>query len=399
MKLLTKKNGSETGLGNNWISLGIAAVCVAVVAVAHAQQTDDDFLVDEGQQSTQADDYKKARSLKAQMLDNLTDEELALYCALTGQTAAQLDKEESEFKKALLANPEIFEEHLEDFLKKQSDPKNEQELWSRIYAGSEIAKKRLMRGVLTMRQQEEQGRNGILAENQKYYQSVTNRIAELEESVKSWADWEKKRPNNEDYKYLRMEREMLLVQERAELEAYRPFWVHLDIFPEDEVNKKDETLNNGALLKMWMDASNNADRRQQAIWDGQSQEFKTWKAGQEMIEVRVATLTEEELDRWIDMELWSLTEAGRIALDDAKFALWRASVNEDAAPPAQNPGGLLLEELNPLPAPVTNTDDNEETTPTPAPSPGSEEETNSGGSLGDDASPGSDSPTVPGGLE
>ena len=155
--------------------------------------------------------------------------------------------------------------------------------------------------------------------------------------------------------------------------------------------KKNETLNNGALLQMGNNASVNAKRRQQAIWDGQSQEFKTWKAGQEMIEVRVATLTEEELDRWTDMELWSSTEAGRIALDDAKFALWRARVNEAAAPPAQNPGDLLPDDTTP--APVTNADDNEETSPTPAPSPGSEEETNSG-SLGDDASPGS--PTVPG---
>ena len=84
-------------------------------------------------------------------------------------------------------------------------------------------------------------------------------------------------------------------------------------------------------------------------------------------------------------------------MDDAKFALWRASVNEASDPPAQNPGGLLLEETSPLPAPVTNTDDSGETSPTPAPSPGSEEETTSG-NLGDDASPGSDGPTVPGGL-
>ena len=86
-------------------------------------------------------------------------------------------------------------------------------------------------------------------------------------------------------------------------------------------------------------------------------------------------------------------------MDDAKFARWRASVNEDASPLAQNPGGLLLEELNPIPAPVTNTDDGGETSPAPAPSPGSEEETTSGGILGDDATPGSDRPTVPGGVE
>ena len=87
--------------------------------------------------------------------------------------------------------------------------------------------------------------------------------------------------------------------------------------------------------------------------------------------------------------------AASIAMDDAKFALWRAGVNEASDPPAQNPGGLLLEELNPIPAPVTNTAGGGETTP--APSPGSEEETTSGGGLGDDAGPGS--PTVPGGLE
>ena len=93
----------ENGLGNNWIPLGIAVVCIAVT-YTHTQQSDDDFLVDDGQMSTQADGYKNARSIKAQMLDNLTDEELALYCALTGQTAEQLDKEEAEFKKALLSS-------------------------------------------------------------------------------------------------------------------------------------------------------------------------------------------------------------------------------------------------------------------------------------------------------
>ena len=70
-------------------------------------------------------------------------------------------------------------------------------------------------------------------------------------------------------------------------------------------------------------------------------------------------------------------------------------LNEASAPPAQNPGGLLLKETSPLSAPVTNTGDTEETSPPQ--SPGSEEETTSGGSLGDDATPGS--PTVPGGLE
>lgn len=68
------------------------------------------------------------------------------------------------------------------------------------------------------------------------------------------ADWEKKYPNDEDSKYDRMDSELHLAQQRAVLEVFRPLWVHLGIFPEDEVNKKDETLNNGALLQMANDA-------------------------------------------------------------------------------------------------------------------------------------------------
>lgn len=115
--------------------------------------------------------------------------------------------------------------------------------------GSEIAKKRLMRDSLTMRQQEEQERKNILANEQRYYQSVTNDIAYWKESLKFRVDLEKKRPNNEDYKYRRMERELELAKDQAVLEAYRPLWVHLGILPEDEVHKKDETLNNGACFK------------------------------------------------------------------------------------------------------------------------------------------------------
>lgn len=61
-----------------------------------------------------------------------------------------------------------------------------------------------------------------------------------------------------------------------------------------------------------------------------------------MIFVRESTLANEELNRWFNL---SWTEAVRIASGDADFALWRASVNEDASPPAQNPGGLLLKKL------------------------------------------------------
>ena len=95
------------------------------------------------------------------------------------------------------------------------------------------------------------------------------------------------------------------------------------------------------------------------------------QAGQEKLNARFSTMTDEEIELWDDMEML-YGSMRQIALDDAKFALWRASVNESAGAPAQNPGGLLLEETSPAPAPVTNTDDSGETTPTPAPSSGSE---------------------------
>lgn len=48
----------------------------------------------------------------------------------------------------------------------------------------------------------------------------------------------KKRPNKEDNKYKRMDRELHLAQQRAVLEVFGSLWVHLGIVPEDEVNKR-----------------------------------------------------------------------------------------------------------------------------------------------------------------
>ncbi len=344
----------------------------------------------------------------------MSDEEFLVFLALTGHSAEELDKEENEYVKLIQSNPKLWDEHLDEAIAQSAESTrtaveetlgvdyenidtNNFFIQMMIFKEAEDkAIERMRNGTPTQQQQEEADMKQILDRELEAYQYQTNNIAEWKEHVRWDAEREKENPNDVNYKYLRMESELRLAQQQSVLEVFRPLWVHLGILPEDEVNKQDETLNNGALLKIWTDARNNADRREQAIWDRQSQEFKIWKAGQEMIEVRVSTLTEEELDRWIDIELWSSTEAGRIALDDAKFALWRASVNEAAASPAQNPGGLLLEETSPLPAPVTNTDAGEETSPTPPPSSGSEEETTSGG-LGDDATP--NSPTVPGGLE
>lgn len=87
------------------------------------------------------------------------------------------------------------------------------------------------------------------------------------------------------------------------------------------------------------------------------------EAEENAIDDSADTLTNEaELERWWELEFRDFDLLASIALDDAKFVLWRASVNEGSSPPAQNPGGLLLEEISPLLAPVTNTDDSKETT-------------------------------------
>lgn len=133
--------------------------------------------------------------------------------------------------------------------------------------------------------------------------------------------------------------------------------------------------------------SGEAIKKEQELWDAADPQLRAWitaeEAKQWAFDDRADTLTNEaELESWYTLWVRDFDLAASIAMDDAKFALWRASVNEDASPPAQNPGGLLLEETSPLPAPVTNTDDSGETTI--ASSPGSEEETTSG-NLGDDA--------------
>lgn len=59
-KLLAMEIAPENGLTTTWIPLGISGVCFAV-GYTHWQQSDDNFLAGDGQLSTQANDYKKAR--------------------------------------------------------------------------------------------------------------------------------------------------------------------------------------------------------------------------------------------------------------------------------------------------------------------------------------------------
>ena len=57
-------------------------------------------------------------------------------------------------------------------------------------------------------------------------------------------------PFDEDNKYKRMDNKLRLEQEQSEFELYRTLQVHLGIFPEDETNKQDATIDSFALLNM-----------------------------------------------------------------------------------------------------------------------------------------------------
>ncbi len=100
-------------------------------------------------------------------------------------------------------------------------------------------------------------------------------------------------------------------------------------------------------------------------------QMRVWLAAenarQDAIDVRSNTLAGEELERWWDLEADYFDEAARTAASGAGFALWRASVNENANPPLQHkiPADYVLEEKTLI-----------------------------SGNLRDDATPGSDKPTV-----
>ena len=392
------------------------------------QNADDSLgglLDEETAPKTSADENAPPRSIIAQIIDFMTDEEFAVYLGLTGETAEQLDKEEAEFVKIIQSNPKLYEAHLHEAIAKHAAITRQSlanlfgENWastvdtnhfavqmSIFHDAEQEALRRTKDGELTDKQQEAADMKRLLDRERESYQWVTNSIADYQDSLKTEKEWEKQDPFDEDNKYERMKSELRLAQRRARFDLHRPLWVHLGFLPEDDVHKQNKTLQYADLISMAARLGREARKKDQELWDAADPKLRAGitaeKAKRSAIMDRIETLANEneaELDRWLTLWVRDFDFLASIAMDDAKFARWRASVNEAAAPPAQNPGGLLLEELNPIPAPVTNTDDAEETMPTPAPSPGSEEETTSGGSLGDDATPGSDSPTVPGGLE
>ena len=397
----------------------VTAVLAAQEAGPPPQNADDSLgglLNEETSPETPADENAPPRSILAQLIDFMSDEEFVTFLGLSGYTAEQLDQEENEYVKLIQSNPKLWEEHLDEAIAQSAESTrtaveetlgldfenidtNNFFIQMMIFKTAEDkAIERLRKGTPTQRQREEADRKWILDSELKDYQYQTKNIAEWKEHVKRDAEREKENPNDVNYKYDRMRGELYLAQRRAAFDLHVPLWVHLGILPEDGINKRDETLDSFALLNMSIRIGEETEKKEREIWNASEPNLRAWIAAEEAkfnaIMVRSETLVGEELERWFQLEDLDWDEAGRIAASDAEFALWRASGNEAAAPPAQNPGGLLLEETSPLPAPVTNTDDNEETSPPP--SPGSEEETTSGG-LGDDASPGS--PTVPGGLE
>ena len=403
----------------NWPAYQRVTTFLAAQEAGHPTQNTDDslggLLDEENAPKTTADENAPPRSIIAQIIDSLSDEEFVVYLGLTGETAEQLDKEEAEFVKTIQSNPQLYEAHLHEEIAKQAARTRQSlankfgENWAStvdtnhfavqmsIYQFAEQeALRRTKAGELTDKQQEEADMKRLLDEEREIYQRRTDSIAHYQDSI--WADREKRYPHVEKYKYKRMESELLLAQRRAYFDLHVPLWVHLGFLPEDETNKQDKTLQYADLISMAARLGREAQKKEQELWDAADPQLRAWITAENekhyAIDDRAETLTNEELDRWLTLWVRDFDLLASIAMDDAKFALWRASVNESASPPAQNPGGLLLEETSPLPAPVTNADDAEETSP--APSPGSEEETNSD-NLGDDATPGS--PTVPGGLE
>ena len=409
----------------NWPAYQRVSTFLAAQEAGPPPQNADDslggLLDEETAPTTTADENAPPRSIFAQLLDSLSDEEFAVYLGLTGETAEQLDKEESDFVKTIQSNPKLYEAHLHEAIAKHADITRQSlanlfgENWastvdtnhfavqmSIFYDAEQEALERTKKGELTDKQQEEANMKRLLARERESYQNTTD--GSWQRLLKSDREREKRNPHNEKYKYERMRSELRLAQEQAVLELHRPLWVHLGFLPEDDVHKQDKTLQYIDLLSMSNRLAREARKKEQELWDAADPQLRAWitaeNAKQDAFDDREFTLTTEaELESWWTLWVRDFDLAASIAMDDAKFALWRASVNEASAPPAQNPGGLLLEETSPLPAPVTNTDDGGETPPAPAPSPGSEEETTSGGILGDDASPGSDGPTVPGGLE
>ena len=393
---------------DNWNSHQRVSTLLAQESGTLPQNADDSLgglLDEETAPKTTADENAPPRSIISQIIDSLSDAEFVTYLGLTGETAEELDKEEKEFVKTIQSNPKLYEAHLHEAIAKHADITRNYfankfgENWASLvdtnnfffqmsifYDAEQEALRRTKDGEPTNKQREEAKKKEMRDHELESYQWQTNCIAEYQGFLNNEREWEKRYPNDLDNKYERMRSEMRLAQRRGKLDLHVPLWVHLGILSEDNIHKQDKTLNYSALLNMSIRIGEEVEKKEREIWNASDPNMRAWMAAEEAkqnaIDERGFALVGEELERWWDLEAFDFDLALSIAMDDTKFASWRASVNEAAAPPAQNPGGLLPDATTP--APVTNADDGGETAPTPAPSPGSEEETTSGGSLGDD---------------
>ena len=317
---------------------------------------------------TTVDENAPPRSIIAQFIDFMTDNEFVTFLGLTGYTAEQLDKEEKEFVKIIQSDPQLYEAHLHEEIAKhaaitrQSLANKFGENWASLvdtnnfffqmsifYNAEQEALRRTKDGEPTDQQREEADMKEMRDRERNSYQIQNEYIAVIQDHLNSTREWEKKYPNDLDNKYQRMDCELRLAQQQAEFELYRPLWVHLGILSEDDVRKRDETLDSFALLNMSIRIDEEVEKKEREIWNASDPKLRAWIAAEEAklnaVMARSETLVGEELERWWDLEALDFDLAANIAMDDAKFARWRASVNEAAAPPAQNPGGCCWKKL------------------------------------------------------
>ena len=288
------------------------------------QNTDDSLgglLDEETAPETTADENAPPRSIIAQFIDFMTDNEFVTFLGLTGYTAEQLGKEEKEFVKTIQSNPQLYEAHLHEAVAKHADITRNYfankfgENWastvdtnnfffqmSIFQFAEQEALRRTKKGDLTDQQQEEADMKEMRDRERNSYQIQNEYIAAIQDHLNSTREWEKKYPNDLDNKYQRMDCELRLAQQQAEFELYRPLRVHLGILPEDEVHKQDKTLDSFALLNMSIRIDGEVGRKNQEIWNASDPTMRAWiaaeKAKQKAIDERVVALVDEELERW-----------------------------------------------------------------------------------------------------
>ena len=130
---LNSLEGSGIGLAsglalftlNHWPAYQRVSTFLAAQEAGPPTQTTADslggLLNEETAPQTTADKNAPPRSILAQIIDFMSDDEFVVFLGLTGYTAEQLDKEESEFVKTVQSNPKLFEAHLHEAVAKKTE--------------------------------------------------------------------------------------------------------------------------------------------------------------------------------------------------------------------------------------------------------------------------------------